>query len=390
MALILKTNNGSDDYTHVPHAAVSISVGPVHPDNSNEVFEYRHTWTITGMLVPGGTSIQAQVTALHAAYDLGTLATAQILDDVTPLETMPIDGGIKITAFEFPEGRGPEWATKREYKIVLEGLDHTSTVDSDGEFTYTITYSTDQSGIQTRTVSGTLKDIKELVATTKYNTLKAAQSWATWSGANLITDSYSANKNDTVCTFSVVHKKYWIIYPGGITNCDTSIEKSVDNQDVEKYRAFGWFEGVESSCLAAINSLVPGGAIRLTSSNTRKQYSNRTSFNLEYIYRSGNDIIFSQENLVIAPSIPDFVFRRVLGFPAIKQYTSYTVARAVQTGIIKRLEQYPLEPTHHWPSIHLKHSELARIEPEYNISNRKSVYGLTYTYVFEFAITPVW
>ncbi len=390
MALIFKTHNGSNYYPHVPHAAVEIRVEPVHSSDSNEVFEFKHIWTITGIIVPGGITIQEQIAGLHAAYDLGTLQSAQILDDTTPLETLPTDGGIKITSFEFPEGKGPEWATKRQYKIVLEGLDHTSTVDSAGEYTYTITYSTDQSSIQTRTISGTLKDIKGKAATTKYGTLKSNQSWAVWSGANLITDSESANKDDTICTFTVVHRKYWIIYPGGITNGDVNIEKSTDSQNIERYRAFGWFEGTEAVCLSAINALVPGSAIRLTSSSTRKGYANRTSFSLEYIYRSGNDILFFQENLSIAPSIPDFVFKRVLGFHAIKQYTSYTVARAIQTGVIKKLEQYPLSPQCHWPEVHLKHSEITRIEPEYNSSSGKFVYGLVYTYVFEFATTPTW
>ncbi len=390
MALILKTNNGSDDYTHIPHPSVEIQVQVVHPEDNNEVFEFRHTWVITGMIVPGAATIQAQVTALHVAYDLGTLASAQILDAATPLETLPTDGGLKVVSLEFPEGKGPEWATKRSYKIVLKGLDHTSTVDTNGEYSYTITYLTDQSGIQTRTISGALKDIKGKAATAKYNALKSNLGWATWSGANLTTDSYSTNKDDTVCSFTVVHKKYWAIHPSGISNCDVNVEKAVDAQNVARYRVFGWFEGIASSCSVAIKALVPTGSIMLANTITRKGYSNRTSFNIEYIYKSGNNIVFSQESLKISPSIIGSVFKRVLGARAIKQLTSYTTARAIQTGVIKRLQQYPSEPSPHWSASNIVSSEFTRMTPEFNVGGKKAVFGLSYTYVFEFSSSPTW
>ncbi len=390
MALILKTHNGTDFYTHIPHPTVSIRVEPVHPDDVNEVFEFKHIWTISGVLVAGATSIQTQVAALHVAYDVGTLQSAQILDDVTPLETLPTDGGLKITSFEFPEGKGPEWATKREYKIVIEGLDHTSVVDSLGEYTYTIVYSTNQSGIQARTISGTLKDIKGKSSVAKYNTLKSNQSWSTWSGANLLTDSYSSNKDNTICNFTVLHQKYWLAYTPGVTNADISVEERVDSQGVRRYRASGWFEGTEGSCIAAINILMPGGVVILNNTITRKKYANRTLFSLEYVYKRNSDIIFLQENLSIQSSIPDFVFKRVLGGRPIKQFTSYTVARAIQTGVIKRLQQYPSAPAPHWSASFLKYKQLTKISPEQNISGNRAIYGLAYTYTFEFSSSPVW
>jgi hypothetical protein len=260
-------------------------------------------------------------------------------------------------------------------------------------YNFNVSVSLGQDGIYTRTISGTCKDIADKTAYSKFVALRTAQGWDTLSapfvGGICTTDSHEENDINTTCNFNIVHRSVHAALPDNITNADVSIETTTDGNGCVKKRVNGWFEGTESACTAAIATLVIAGDICISESITRAKYSNRTSFSMEYL-SANSEILYSTESLSVESQITDFVFKRVLGGGnPIKQTTSKTTARARQSGTIKKLSGYPLEPGLNWPSDNLKRKEVTRISPEY-LTGSGYVYGLNYSYDFEFSSDPGW
>lgn len=384
----LHVNNGTDTFIHDPAPSVVIRNVFRGSEEAVELWENEITWSIDGILIPRDGLISDQVIELKGFYNVGELTSVELQDDGVIIESIPTDRGIKIESLEFPEGDGPEWATKRKFSLVLKGSTIPTTLATYGEYSYNISYTTDQSGLISRTINGTLKDFKDKDAETKYEAFKTAQGWATWTDANLSSDTYSTNKDDTKCNFTIVHRKYWTAYPTGITNADYSRDTRVDGQGVTREIISGWFEGPAANCLAAINALRQPFAI-VNESVSRNPYTHRTSFTLSYINSITSDIISFTEQITINASIEDFVHKRVLGgYPPVRQVVSKTPATAIQTGTIKRLAMYPEEPPSHWNAMYMKSRSITKNSPENRVSN--SVYGLSYAYSFEFEVTPSW
>ena len=388
MSIALKTNNGTQVLTHSPTPAVVISNAFRHDDDLATLKETTVTWSISGVLTPGGGTMDDQITEMLAHYAGAVMTEVTLVDSALGvIAAMPTAGNIKVTSIDFPEGSGPELATKRTYIITLEGKDVPVAIQENGECVYNISYSTAQNGKVTISISGTMTDVFGQDAEAKYAAFKIAQNWDAYAGYNLITDEYTVNHLNTVCTFSILHTEYFIAFGTGITNADVSKEVNTDNQDVERERVSGWFEGSEGACNSAISVVRPSG-VCVSERIVRNDHTNRTSFNLEYINTVGNDIIYEQETLSIQESVDDFVHQRVIGGGSpVKHSTSKTPGRATQSGVIKKLEDYPSVPALYWPSADLKSKRVTRISPEYNVSSGY-VYGLTYTYEFEFAGTP--
>ena len=388
MTVQLITNNGSSDYTHAPSPGIVISEEYRAKANISALAERKVTWSIEGVLIPSNGDIDTQVLALKAAYELGELYSAIWYDSSEILEQLPDENGIRVEIIEFPEGTGSEWATKRRYKIVLSGSEFSTDVSDDGEYDYTIEYATEQNTLITRTISGTLTDLDGKTASTKYATLKAANGWETWTDANKISDNYSTDVNNAVCQFSIVHKKYFTAYGSGIVAGSATVETKTDSQDVERKTISGSFTGSAGDCTTAIDALRPGSSVLVNESINRDDYANTTSFTLEYISTADNDIIFSQEMLTIGEQVYGFVHKRVIGGAVpIKQSTSKNAATASQSGVIKKLASYPTVPAAYWAAANVKSKSYTRIGPEYT-AGAGYLYGLQYSYEYEFDATP--
>lgn len=389
MTIQLVTNNGATDYTHTPSPGIVISEKYRHKKNESAMAERAVTWSIEGVLIPSNGDIDAQVLALKVAYELGEVYFARWYDDAAILEELPDEIGIKVESIEFPEGTGVEWATKRKYKLVLSGSEFSADVSDNGEYDYTIEYATEQNTLVTRTISGTLTDLTGEAASTKYATLKSANGWETWTNANKISDTYSTDLNDTVCEFSIAHKKYFTAYGTGIVAGSATVETKTDSQDVERKTISGSFTGSAGNCSTAIDALRPASSVLVSEAINRDDFADTTSFTLEYISTADNDILFSQETLSISEQLYGFVHKRVIGGAVpIKQNTSKTPASASQSGTIKKLAGWPTLPGVHWNAAHLKDYTYTRVGPEYTVG-AGYVYTLNYSFEFEFDATPI-
>ena len=397
MSVILKLYKtvGSTVYSLSPMPAVVIQNTYRHRGDSTNLVAREITWNVTGLFLPNGNSILEQVNALKAFFndttDAGKIVEAKIKDGSDVLEDLTNEGqGIRVSNLSFDEGSGPEWATRRSYSFTLTGTEFTASVNTLGDCTYGITYSTEQNGLITRTVSGILKDVLDANAVVKYTTFKAAQSWATWAGANLISDTYSVDVDGIVVDFTIVHKKYFILFQGGITNSDVSKSVITDEMNVTRLVYSGWFEGSGIDCATAITTLDRTGFHTLSSSTSRNDYINRTTFTIEGI-STGADILFQSERLAVTYQLTEFVHKRVLGGGSpVKQTTSKNIVRASQSGIIKRKSSYPSSPSLNWASGDLVGKVETRLTPEIQVGSGNYVYGLQYSYEFEFAADCGW
>jgi hypothetical protein len=388
MSYRLVAKRGTDIFEHIPLPELVISHEFKYEEGTANLLEDLETWTVTGYIVAPEGSIKAQTLELSAFFEGGELDYVRFLDGEEIIDQLADDNGVRIVSLDFPEGAGPEWATKRKYVIKFEGVNTSAEAEAAGEVNYTITYSTDQSGIITRTINGTVAD-KTGASYSKFATLKSDNSWSTWAGANLITDEYTTNDDDTECRFNIVHKKYWVAFPAGITNSSVDSNSTTDDQNVTRGRISGWFEGSVANCNNAIATLYPLNSVVLEYSVTRSTYTNRTSFSISYVSLYGNNVLEFSEVLSIDASVYDFVYKRVLGgAPPIRQVTSRTTGKATQRGSMTQLRVMPTVPPPHWNAMYVKSARTTQHSAQYNTALGSFAYTLDWVYEYEFSLTP--
>lgn len=393
MKLVAKSSTGS--FTHDPMPAIVINHENRHYDSINALVETVVTWNIDGILVPKTMSIGAQVAQLTSFYKGGNLTLLNLTTDaglVVDTIASQVVKGIVVESLTFPEGHGPEWATRRKYSLVISGVVVPQDVLLAGELEYSIAYNTLQSDQLRRTISGVMKDVAG-GATAKYLTAKAA--WDAWApgdfdGSNRTTDTYTVNKEDTVLSFNLDDLAYWIAYPTDITDGDISKEIEVDSMGVGWCNISGWYEGAEADCDTALAGIAPSGYVLLTGTTTRNDHTNRTSFVRKYISTIAVTT-FSSEMLSAKTQLYEFVHKKVLGGAVpIKQYTSRGPFKYTQTGQLKRRDTYPEPPGYNWNSSGLLSQSIVRIAPEFQVATGSWLYGLSYVYEFEFATSQGW
>ncbi len=393
MKLFAKSSVGS--YNHDPMPAIVISRENRHYDSTDELVESVITWSIDGILIPKVLAIASQVEQLVSFYEGGNLILLNLTTDEGLVVDTLIDQdvrGIVVESLNFPEGSGPEWATKRKYSLVISGIMIPQNILLSGELSYTITYNTLQSGQLRRTVTGTMKDIAG-DATTKY--VKAKMAWDNWvpgsfDGSNRIADNHTTNKEDTVLSFSLEDVSYWEVFPTDITNGELTKEVEVDNMGVAWCTISGWYEGAEAACNRALAQIAPSSFTLLTGTVSRNDFTNRTTFTRKYVSTIAVEV-FSSETLSAQFQLWEFVHKRVLGgYVPIKQYTSKGPCRYAQTGQIKRRDTYPSAPGYNWNSNGLISENVSLIAPEFQVSTGDWIYGLSYSYSFEFATAQGW
>jgi hypothetical protein len=389
MSLRFITKRDNDIYEHVPLPGIVMAHAFSYKEDSADLVEDTQTWSITGFLVAPEGSIQEQVDELTTFYEGGELDYARFQDDDAIVDEVPDSTGIKIVSLEFPEGDGPEWATKRKYVIVLEGKSYPTDITDSGIAEYSITYSTDQSGKITRTIRGVVKDEAGSSAYAKYTTLKSAQGWDTWADAVKTLDEYTQNSTDTECSFTVRHEKLWTALPSGVTNASVDYATRTDEQGVVRETVSGWFEGSTSDCAAAVANVYPLYSVVINYRVARNHNTNRTTFSISSINLLVNDILEYSETVAIDASIYDFVYHRVLGgAPPVRQITSRTPGRATQSGTCTRLDAMPPEPTPRWNPMYMKSHRLQQSSAEYKTVLGQYAYTLSWYFSYEFPITP--
>ena len=337
-----------DSYTHSPTPQIVITVNPVFDDDTGAYKGRRERWKIDGMLIPGGTSITTQVAALKSAYS-NTIDKIQMKDNGTVRESIDlssVEDHIMVKSIDFPEVGGPEWVTKRKYRINIESP---LFLESGGSATaisrWKISYNIEQSGLQTRNISGTVEDPSNKEAETAYNALITAQGWLNLAGSNLVSDNYTIDDLNKKVSFTIAHKEYFQENAlGSITTSDINVEESYDIMGILKRKISGFFEGPANDCLGVINSLKASGVgiVPLEENIIRNEYTNRTTFSLGFIIGSSvSDVVYTSTSLSIANAMAGFVHRRIIGAYPVKQFTSYPVSTCIQSGRKTGIGQYP-------------------------------------------------
>jgi len=384
--------NANASYTFWPLPAVAISNSYTFTDDTNTMVKRTCSWTVTGVLInKAGTTLFSQVTALQDMLNAGVLKSAA-LTDTGLSEQMPTerDSGIRISNVEFPEGSGPEFATRRTYSFTLESEEYSVDVNNNGDVQYTISYNTAPSGLVTRTINGLLSAVMNKDAAAKY--LTWCTPYLTWENSNILVNEYKVNSIGTSVDFTIAHTKYWAAFPTGITAAEHSCEETTDNQGVIKTVLTGMLEGTVANCDSAIDTIITPYASRacIGKRKIRNDYTNRTEYSFEYIGTATSEPsrLFKQETLVIDEQVTDFVFKRVLGGGnPVKQTTSKTTAKATQAGTIKQLSSYASAPALAWSSTNLKSKQVTRVGAEVT-NGADKVFTLNYAYTFEFDSTP--
>jgi hypothetical protein len=393
MAFTLKLNNGTDSeyvFDYLPD--IAINKNNKHDDaNSLEYTEV--SWGISGLLVPkSGTTIKDQVTALESLLAYGTLTYARLYSDTTIIEQIPNDIPIKIDSFELPTSAGPEYATKRTFSISLSGQDASSAITTNGKYEYTTQYSTDINNFVTKTISGTVEDLIGTNSKVKTEALIASEGFDTWTYNSIeaLREKYDItnNKNDTICTFTIVHKSMVETLPTGVTDGRYAIQERQDAFGINYVTVSGVFYGTVSACNRAIAQVTAGKGTLLEDVQTREPIANSTSFTYNFIGITSK-VLSKEEVISITPSIMQFVHYRVLGEAPVKQYTTWKPASATQRGSITHLTKVPSLPSPHWSNEHIINSNYTTYSAEYDRKFRQRVFKLDYTYEFEFNNTPV-
>jgi hypothetical protein len=386
MNLVLNKLGSAYTFEITPAIVMSTEIG--YKDSTSKRLEEKTVWNISGYFAPGAKSLKEQVGEFEEFINADYLNNVRLMDGSSVIEELSGEGNVRITNLSYPTGSGPQHATRRNFEITLEVLKYAPEFLSTGVYQYTIEYATEQSTLVTRTISGTIKDLVGYAVLDKLDALITLKGWAIWDSANLLSKSSSSNDENSVCSFSIVHKKYWAAFPVGTTNGEITRERSVDAQGVVKYKISGWFEGNELDCTAAIMAEKAVGHL-LGESISRAPYSNRTNFNLELLAQAGEQgpIYYSQETLTIQEAVDGIVFKPVLGGgEPVKQTVARTTAKATQSGLLKGLTSWPPPPALHWSESNLTSKSVTRLPLE---SQAGLVgFGIQYNYQFEFSNTP--
>jgi hypothetical protein len=395
MAIMLKLISDSGvAYTFSPTPALVISNSYEHKEDDDTMLVRTCKWAINGVLIyKAGTTLAAQVTGLKAMLEPATVKSAQLVDSYgTVLEEMPDEAGIRITDVEFPEGTGPEWATRRTFSFNVEGKEFTEDVNKDGDCKYTISYATAQSGIVTRTISGTMRDVMNKEAYAKWVAFRTKKLWDTWTNANKTDDTYKVNEPGTSCEFTLTHVQYFQAFPANVTNAELKKDEDIDQHGIKKVSLTGMLEGAIAACDTALtNILLPyAECVILKQQKSRDDYANRTSFSYEFLSKVDNpEIISSRETYTVESQVTDFVFKRVLGGGnPVKQVTSKTTAKATQSGSLKGITAAPAPAGYAFSSNNLKSRSVSKGTREYKNGENAYVYETQYSYTFEFETTP--
>jgi hypothetical protein len=389
--LSLTLKNAADrEYSFDITPKIVIEHSLVRKEDSNVRLEDLVTWEIDGYLAPlGRKSMLDQQEDLIEFLDTDYLKSAILSDDNdNTIEELVGADKVKIASLSFPEGSGPQHATRRNYTISLSGRVLPNVSDSVGIYEFSIDYSVETSTIATRTITGTVKDFVNNMVLAKYAALKISMGWMTWTGANLVSETFSDNEASTVCNFTIQQKKYWVANPTNLTSADVTIEKSVDAMGVVKRKLSGSYVGSEADCTTALTALVAGMTV-ISTSVSRNDFSNTTSFNVMTLGTASDhgDEYYSIETLSITESLTGKVFKPVLGGGApVLQTVGYKTARATQSGTIKRLSTWPSPPSLHWPIGNLIDASQVRQPLEHPDAN--TGYVIQYTNQFEFVTTP--
>jgi hypothetical protein len=87
---------------------------------------YTERWTLRGLIFGDGTvaDLTTKINTLQAAYAIDK-QDLKLLDGATAtahsLLNASCTGGTKVKAVRFPKGEGPEYATYREFEVIIEG-----------------------------------------------------------------------------------------------------------------------------------------------------------------------------------------------------------------------------------------------------------------------------
>jgi hypothetical protein len=388
--LFITKNSVNTEFVHTPTPSVVISARIVHREDTDIYKQIITQWSVTGILLPSNKygSVDEQVLKLEQYYTNVDLTEVFLEADNKKIEQMPNDNGVRLTEFSFPDGRGPEWATRRRYTMTFESEGYSTAVKADGDYEYQITYNTKQNGNQTRAVSGSLQDITGKDARVKAEELVADQAWDPYAGYNRTSLQYIENRENSRCSFSLMHEEYFTAFPVDVTNANAQTETRVDKQNIERSRVSGWYEGSVTACNNAINALI-AGKTTVSSSIVRDDYANRTSFNIELIDLADGTVVYAQETISIKDQIIVNLYKPVLGGAnPIKQSAGKTSATASQVGTIKQFDTWADAPALKWASTDVSNREVTQIEPEWNVASGSYMYTTNYSYQYEFVETP--
>ena len=351
-------------------------------DDSGGRIGYEETWTIDGYFQGTQAELKTQADAIESAY-AGT-QTIAIKNGAVILKTLTTAachyGPQASEGVSYPVGAGPEWATKREYHIVIKG----KVIEQNPAWIYTTTYKENQELKQIVTHNGRYYKASG-GAKSSFEAGYAAEMvipGADWIKSDL---TYTPDVNDEVVEFSLAYKQLYQayasnVYDGGYTRREREAAGGGTILTIS-----GRFVG--SGALAAANALKENYPT-MEESIEESPFEGGVSFNFVYL-KDTREFIEYTEEVAIMSMINDFVLIPLLdGRSIVKQYTVRRPARAVQTGSALTTRRGAQAPAPYWPS-NLKGHQVAYSKWLEGVNGKDISRTIRWSYDFEFEFLPV-
>lgn len=346
MSITLNYSNTA--YMHPGLVRFVITRAPRYSEGGGRPIGYTETWDIEGTLYGDPThSLSQQISDLESAYSQlnGDLEIKSDSTSLRKLEASKCDGGrLKITGPSYPEGNGPELATKRTYKLQVVGEVTASNLAD--PWTYAASYQLDPAGKRTITYSGTYN--KPSGARTAYEgayTAKFPLPSALWRQTQ---HQYNPNVNDSEVRFTIAQQEGYKALPANVSDGSYTrrVQKAAGGQ--QTLTISGSFKG--SGADAAIEALRQRSLPCTQDDVVENPFDNSKQFTLSYICNPTN-IIESEQTVTMQAALMDFILLPVLdGRPLVKQWTVMRPAKATQSGRMlcrsAQTVQGPLWPQH--------------------------------------------
>jgi hypothetical protein len=364
-------------------------------DSKGRPIGHRDTWSINGVVAADGDiAIKAAIDAVEAAYVSG-VDVKLVNDGAVVLQSLlnatAKDGTRCVTPPSFPVGKGEgQFSTNRKFSAVFEGDYYDGGLGGDSDIIWleeSINYGYDQHNKCTRTVSGKLRTIGGVAASSKV----AARDPSTPAGYNRTGRTvHIVDIEDTDVDYSFVDSEYWDAYPTGATGGSYSDSIRKDGYGRVVRTLSGSFTGVDAAGAAASVKLV-GANLLLEEEVTTDVINGSVSFSYTYLSSDSTTLLYWEETTTLTPAGQAFVLRPVLGGATpVKQSTVLLPAKATQQGSAIGKSPYPSFPSYKWPSTSVKVGGVVKEmgNAKRARDNSYTEYPIRWSYSFEFEDTP--
>lgn len=372
-----------------PVPAVNIEVKSNFDEVKGRVLSKTITWTITGVLLAkSGSTISQQVATLKSLFEkpIGNESFVMDVSGLTLNGSQAISG-LLIDPPSFPDGSGIQWGTKLNYSIRATGTFWEDPSISEWA-DYSISYSTDEKGIESKSISGTYNNptSSNIKASCESYILSAWAKNENYIRTQSIQLNGSNDGNKKTCTFTIADRGLFKALPLGVSSASVqkTIERGTGGEGFLNISAS--FTGMNRSLIAAKTAaelaLQPYSGMKMVSySESEDEYAGVFNINVKYL-NNITSTISEDETISITPSMQDFTIKPVLGGRPIKQNTVIRPATANQSGSKVSIFSNVSPNNPRWAG-DLKKSTVTYSTPTYGVGFTTLLYKVSWNYEFE-------